>query len=340
MKSLGLILCCLSFYSFAATVDTNQSAALINSNEQSVWQQTELALTAVLSKKSGLTDSDIVRKYMIDEGFKSTIVRSYHEQILDQSITDQQWFNVVVDEDEIHQLMLAQRIPIWPDRRGKIFVWVVEERGDQPLEYASDDSDTVYWLKQWFDVLGVPTQFYDAGAEDLLTFKPQDVRYLNPDLIDHIQAENDIDMTLLVFVKHASNGYSYRFGLAESEKPVIIKNLQFLDLAAGLKSLAGMVQNILANGQRLYADEFNENTIAVTINDTYEANNMLELLSYLDQHALIEEYQVNQLKSKQLNVMMRIKVLPETFIKFVENEGLLQHQPLGVGRSLLFKWVQ
>ena len=120
----------------------------------------------------------------------------------------------------------------------------------------------------------------------------------------------------------------------------MIKNLQFLDLAVGMKSLAASIQKIMAKDQRLYAEEFHSSTVAVTINDINDANNVLKLLNYLDQHALIDEYQVNQLKSKQLNIMMRIKVLPETFIKFVENEGFLRHQPLDIGRSLLFKWVQ
>ncbi len=340
MRSLFLILCSLSFSLIAATVDTNQSAALVNPDEQSAWQQTQKALTAVLSKKSGMSHSSFASKYSVDESFESAVIRSYHERVPSQIATGLQWFNVVVDEEKIQQLMLSQRIPIWPDQRGTIYVWLVEEYSDQPLAHADQASEALYWLKKWFDVLGVPVQFYNAEAEDLLTFKPQDVRYINPDLIDYIHAENDVNATLLVFVKHTDNGYSYRFGLSEPEKPAMIKNLKFLDLAAGMKALAGVVQSVMADEQRLYADEFNDNTVAVIINDINDANHVLKLLDYFDQHALIEEYQVNQLKSKQLSVMMRIKVLPETFIKFVENEGLLLHQPLGVGHSLLFKSVQ
>jgi hypothetical protein len=340
MKSLLLILCGLSFCLSAATVDTNHSAVLVKPGELTEWQQNQLALRALLSKKSGLSDENISASYVVDESFKPAVLRSYYEQVPKYKGVEKQWFNLVVDENKIHQLMLSQRIPIWPDRRGTVYVWVVEEYGAQPLVHASDDSEAVYWLKKWFDVLGVPTRFYDAQAEDLLTFKPQDVRFLNPDLIDYIQADDEINMTLLVFIKHASNGFSYRFGLAEADKPVVIKNLQFLDLAAGMKSLVSFVQHVMADGQRLFADEFNDNTIAVTINDINDANNVLKLLNYLDQHALIDAYQVNQLKAKQMRMMMRIKVLPETFIKFVENEGLLLHQPLDLGRSLLFKWVQ
>lgn len=340
MKSLFTILCGLSFCLSAATVDTNHSAVLVNPGELTEWQQNQQALGALLRKKSGLSDDNISARYVVDESYRSAILRSYYEQIPNQTGAEKQWFNLVVDDKKMHQLMLSQKIPIWPDRRGTVYVWVVEEFETQPLVHASDDSEAVYWLKKWFDVLGVPTRFYDAQAEDLLTFKPQDVRFLNPDLIDYIQADDEIHMTLLVFIKHASNGFSYRFGLAEAEKPVVIKNLQFLDLAAGMKSLAGYVQNIMADGQRLLADEFSDNTVAVTINDISDANNILRLLSYLDQHALVDAYQVNQLKAKQMRLMMRIKVLPETFIKFVENEGLLMHQPLDLGRSLWFKWVQ
>ncbi len=340
MKYLLLILCGLSFCLSAATVDTNHSAVLVKPGELTEWQQNQLALRALLSKKSGLSDEKISASYVVDESFKPAVLRSYYEQVPKYKGVEKQWFNLVVDENKIHQLMLSQRIPIWPDRRGTVYVWVVEEYDAQPLVHASDDSEAVYWLKKWFDVLGVPTRFYDAQAEDLLTFKPQDVRFLNPDLIDYIQADEEINMTLLVFIKHASNGFSYRFGLAEADKPVVIKNLQFLDLAAGMKSLVSFVQHVMAEGQRLFADEFNDNTIAVNINDVNDADNILKLLNYLDQHALIDAYQVNQLKAKQMRMMMRIKVLPETFIKFVEKEGLLIHQPLELGRSLLFKWVQ
>ncbi len=340
MKTVLIIFCSLSICFSTVAMDSNQSAALVNPNEQSDWQQAQQALTAVLSKKSGLSDTNISAKYSIDESFKSAIIRSYHEQIPGQFAPDKQWFNVVVDNDKIQQLMLSQSIPVWPDRRGTVYVWMVEENLDQPLAHANTDSEAVYWLQQWFDILGLPSQFYNAETEDLLAFKPEDVRYLNPDLIDYIHSENEITMTLMVFVKHNSNGYSYRFGLTEPEKPSVIKNLKFLDLASGMKSLAANVQAIMANKQRLSADEFNTNTVAVTVNDISDANHVLRLLNYLDQHALIEEYQVNQLKSRQLNLMMRIKVLPQTFIKFVENDGLLVHQPLDLGRSLLFKWVQ
>lgn len=340
MKSLILILCAVSFGLSAATVDTNHSAVLVNPGELTTWQQSQQALTAVLSKKSGLSAANISSNYAVDERFKSAVLRSYYEQVPNLNNTNKQWFNLVVDKDLMHQLMLSQRIPIWPDGRNTVYVWVVEEHQGQPLVHASDASASVYWLKKWFEVKGVPAQFYDAGAEDLLTFKPEDVRYLNPDLIDYILAEKEVSMALLVFVKHTNNGFSYRFGLSEPEKQTTIKNLQFLDLAAGMKSLVDYVQNIMADDQRLFADEFNDNTVAVKINDVNDANHVLKLLNYLDQHALIDAYQVNQLKSKQLNLMMRIKVLPETFIKFVESEGYLLHQPLGLGNTLLFKWVQ
>ncbi len=340
MKSVLMILCGLTFSLPAFALDSNQSAALVNPGEQSDWEQVQQALIAVLSKKSGLTDAKISAEYAIDERFNAAIIRSYHEQIPGQIAPNKQWFNVVVDQEKIQQLMLSQKIPVWPDRRGTVYVWVVEEKPDQPLMHANFDSESVYWLQQWFDVMGLPTQFYDAEAEDLLTFKPDDVRYLNPDLIDYIHQENEVSMTLMVFVKHNSNGYSYRFGLTQPEKPSTIKNLKFIDLAGGMKSLAANVQAIMADQQRLSADEFNINTVAVTVNDINDANNVLSLLTYLDQHALIEAYQVNELKSQQLNIMMRIKVLPQTFIKFVENDGLLIHQPLDVGRSLLFKWAQ
>ncbi len=341
MKSFSLLLLlALCFDLVAATVDTNHSAALITSQDMTEREKSQAGLLSVLNKKSGINTDELKSKYVIDGSFQSAILRSYFENVPAEMGSDSLWYHLVVDNDKLHQIMLDQDIPVWPERRGQLFVWVVEEIQGEPLAHATNQSDAVYWLKKWFDVMGVPTQFYDPGAEDLLTFQPKDVRYLDPDLIDYILANKESSMTLLVFLQHSGTGYSYRFGLSEPDKPLLIKNLKFIDLAAGLKSLASTVQSVMAKDQRLFAAEFNENTVAITVNDLTEADHMLRLLNYLDNHALIEQYQANQFKSNQLNLMMRIKVLPDTFVKYVENEGFLQHVPLDLGQSILFNWVQ
>lgn len=340
MKSLILILITCSFNLLATTVDTNHSAALINPANQSDWDAMKQGLLSVLSKKSGLDSNKIDSKYSVDESFKPLVLRNYFENVPANYKKGMQWFNLVVNEEKVHQIMLDQGIPIWPDRRGKLFVWVVEEIEDQSLVSASAQSEAVYWLNKWFETMGVPTEFYDSTTQDLLAFQPRDVRYLNPDLIDFIQMNHEVSAVLMVFINHTGSGYSYRFGLAQTDKQIIIKNLKFVDLAFGLKSMAMTVQQIMAEGKRLYADEFNPSTVSITVKDLNEANQMLKLFSYLDQHALIDQYQASHLKSNRLQLMLSLKVLPDTFVKFVESEGLMEHVPLDLGQSILFNWVQ
>ena len=334
---LPFLLC--AFHSLAATVDTNQSAALVRADAMAQEDPSEAAFYSVLSKRSGIGSRELRNQFPLTDGHRSAVLRSYIESVPPTIEANAQWHHLIVDDNKIHQYMLNQDIPVWPDRRGQLFVWVVEELPDQTLVSSAPEAAVVYWLKKWFDVLGIPVQFYDPNAEDLLLFQPEDVRFLNPDLIDFVHADETHAAVLLVFVQHTRSGYSYRFGLAQPEQPTMIKNLQFVDLAGGMKTLATAVQAVMAEGQRLYADEFHASTIAVAINDLLDADHMLRLLSYLDRHALVDAYQVNQLHANQLQVMMRIKVLPDTFIDYVNKEGLLAHVPLDLGQTILFKWL-
>ncbi len=340
MKSVTLILLWISLAASAVTVDTNRSAALINQGVDSDWVKTQQALVALLSKKSGLGYQEIQTQYTVDSEFGTAVLRSYYENLPQGYDKSKLWFNLVVDEEKIHQLMLNQGIPLWPERRNEIFVWVVEEFENDVLINSEPSSEAVYWLKKWFDVMGVPVRFYDASDQDLLSFQPRDVRFLNPDLVDYINANTEVERSLLVFVKHSGSGYSYRFGLTRPDQPMLIKNLKFVELSSGLKSLALAVQEVLAEGQRVFADEFNANTVAVVVNNISDSNQLLRLMSYFDNHPLIDQYQANNLKSGQLKLMMNIKVLPDTFVKFVEEENVLQHLPLGVGNSIIFNVAQ
>lgn len=324
----------------AEKVDTNQSAALVNPKVQSPWEQQQQGLVAVLSGKSGLSLKTIKNKFNIDESFKSVILRDYYEQVPTDVSADLQWYNLAVDEAKLQQLMLAQRIPIWPDRRGQVYVWLVEESADNELSNANVDSQAVYWLERWFRAMAIPVEFYNSDAADLLMFEPKDVRYLNPDLIDHLLLNEDMASVLLVFVKDTGSGYSYRYGLSQVDKQTSIKNLQFLDLASGMLTLASDIQKTLAEGHRLYPDEFNPSTVSLIVNDINTADQMLRLMDYLDEHALIDRYLINQAKGQQVQLMAELKVLPDTFIGFVENEGFLRHQPINVGSSILFKVIE
>ncbi len=339
MKRLIVIITIISFAASASQVDTNQSAALIDPESQTQWEQQKQGLISVLSMKSGLSRSDIESRFDINQSFSSAILRSYYEKLPAEFNNNKQWFNLTVDEVKLQQLMLDQRIPIWPERRGQLYVWVVEEKTGETSSYAANDSSVIYWLRRWFKALGIPTVFYDATAEDLLSFEPKDVRYQSPDLIDYVLANQDVAMVLLVFVKDTGSGYSYRYGLAKHDEQTQIKNLKFIDLSSGMLTLASNIQNFMAKDQRLFAEESNSSTVAVTVNDILTANQMLILMNYFDNHALIDKYQINQLKGAQIKVMANIKVLPDTFVQFVENEGIIRHQPIGIGSEILFKML-
>ncbi len=335
---LYLLLCACQLA--AANVVSNQAAALVNPAQLSSAEQTRNALAAVVSKKSGLPIKSILSKNLNIDDFRAAILRSYYEQPPTEFAAEKMWFSVVLDEEKLKSLLLSEKIPVWPDRRGELFVGIVEEHEGQELVNASPVSELYYWLTKWFEQKGIPASFYNYEDNDILDFQPRDVRFLNPDLIDYIQSNNDAVATLMVFIKHTGSGYSYRFGLAQADKQTVIKNLKFVDLASGLKSMANDVQKLMADGKRLYANEFNPSTVSIAIKELNDANQVLKLFNYLDQHALIDEYQANRLKSNQLNLMMKIKVLPDTFVNFVENEGLMEHVPLDLGQTILFNWVQ
>ncbi len=340
MKRIILLIFLVNLSVHAETVNTNQSAALVNPQTQSKWEQQQQGLVSVLSMKSGLNQKTIKNRFNIDESFKSVILRDYFEHVPSGHNSALQWYNLVIDETRLQQLMLEQRIPVWPNGRGQVYVWVVEESADEELHHADHEAATVYWLDRWFKTLGIPAQFYDPAAADLLMFEPKDVRYLDPDLIEYVQANHAVAMVLLVFVKDTGNGYSYRYGLTQVDEKTSIKNLQFLDLASGMLTLVNDVQKAMAKNQRLYPDEFNQNTVSMIINDINTADQMLRLVDYLDHHTLIDNYLVSQLKGQQLQIMAELKVLPDTFVSFAENEGFLRHQPLDIGSNILFKVIQ
>jgi len=336
MRKIALLFILFCSKLFAVTVDTNNAAVLIDSGQNTSWQQMHMALAAIVSKKSGLSFDDVISSNQVDERFESVVLRKYFESIPAEFSPDQSWFNVVVDGEKMSRLMLEQGIPLWPERRNELFVWVVEELEDGQLINSSSDSEVNYWLSAWLKNKGIPASFYDYESEDLLSFQPTDVRYLNPDLIDYLNDNYDVAMSLLVFVKHTGSGYSYRMGLTKPSQETMIKNLKFLTLSSGLESLVTDVQLVMAEGQQVSADEFSLNTVSVIVNNINNAEQMLELINYFDNHALVQTFQIVNYKQAKLNLMVEIKVLPDTFIKFVENEHVLSHVPLDLGHTIVF----
>lgn len=324
----------------AVEVETDRAAALVDAEQMAVANQTQVALASVVSKKSGWSLDKIIRENVINESFNSAILRNYYQKPPAAFAHDKMWFSVVVDEAKLKQLMIEQRIPVWPDNRGQVFVWVVEELEDGQLVNAAPESAAFYWLSSWFKNKGVPAQFYDFQGEDLLAFQPSDVRYLNPDLIDFIQQSRDVNAVLLVFVKHQRSGFSYRYGFTKADQQTTIKNLKFIGLASGMETLTSEIQSALSQDQQVFADEFSKSTVAVKINDLMNPDQLLKLLSYFENHALIDAYHVNQYKNGQLSVMMNINVLPDTFVRFVNDEQVLEHLPLDLGHSIIFSMTE
>ncbi|MEZ5472939.1 MAG: DUF2066 domain-containing protein [Marinicella sp.] len=340
---MKLLLVFLLFYCptlLAVDVETDRAAALVDNQQMTLDEQTEMALAAVVSKKSGWSLDAIRQKNVINESFNSIILRNYYQKPPMALGNNSMWFNVVVDEIKLKDLMIEHKIPVWPDNRGQIFVWIVEESVDGELINAAPDSATFYWLDHWLKQKGVPARFYDYQDEDLLVFQPSDVRYLNPDLIDFVEQSTDVNAVLLVFVKHQRSGFSYRYGFAKTDQQASIKTLKFIELASGLETLASEIQTIMSHDQQVFADEFSQSTVSVKVNNLVNSDQVLKLLNYFDNHALIDDYHINQLKNGQLSAMMNINVLPDTFVKFVDEEQVLEHLPLDLGHSILFSMTE
>lgn len=340
MRRHFLIFLWLSFQVNAEVVDSNHSAALVDPVNTSDVEKTVRAIEAVISKKSGLSLAEVKQRYQHDSANNALVVRQYREDVPANMKQNQQWFHAIVDKQKMTKMMLAQGFPIWPERRAPMFVMVVAETEQQPLAYVNADADIRYWLEKWFAVLGLPAEFYNALEDDLLSFMPSDVRYLEPDLIDYIRSENEVEHVLLVFVSQTSRGYGFRIGLSKPDQPLVIKNLQFVNLGLGMQSLATTVQGELSAGQQIAADEFVPGTVALRVTDVADANQMLNLTNYFDQQPLVEAYQVNAYRAKRLDVMLRIRVKPETFISAAEQSGLLQYVPVNeLGQVMVFKML-
>jgi hypothetical protein len=324
----------------AAQVETHVAATLVDQQQTSEADRQLQALAAVVSKKSGQNARELLQQGLVDERFRQAILRSYYEDIPRHIDEPGLWYHVVVDEEVINQLMIENKIPVWPARRNEVFVWIVEELEDGTLINTPADSAVSYWLRQWFEQKGLPATFYDYQAEDLLTFQPRDVRFLNPDLIDFIAEAYQPVMSMLVFVKHSRNGLSYRVGISRADEPVQIKNLKFVTMASGMESLANLAQSLLVEGQQVFAEEFSDNTVSLLINDLKQASQLISLKAYLDQHALIDDYQIQSFSQGRLSIMANIKVLPDTFVKFVDAEQKLRHMPLDLGQSILFSVIE
>lgn len=339
MKIMIYMLCLLATAATAQMDNLNTAAALVDRQVSQDNSQIMAALAAVISKKSGLSEAEIRQQGWLDDSFKNVVLRHYYEQLPAGVDYSGFWFHVVTDSNRLNQMLIDRNVPLWPPNRPNVFVWLVEEQPDGSLSHAASDSVAQYWLEKMLKNKGIEHQFYNSMDAELLQFKPEDVSYLNPDLVEKVYQDYQPDQVLLVKLRHYGSGYSYRAGLFETvDSEAHIENRQFVALSEGLGFLATSIQQRLADGQRIEAGEFGDFTLAVTINDINGATAMLDLWQYLQNQPLIKEFQATGYGQYKLQLQMNTRVDSEAFIKVLAKDGLLQHIPLGMNNRIVFRW--
>ncbi len=323
----------------AQTDNLNHAAALVDQQNPRDNAQIMAALTAVVSKKTGLSEQTIREQGWLDETFKNVVLRHYYEQLPSYTNRKGFWFHVVTDGRQLNQMLIDRNIPLWPPNRPQLFVWMVEEQADGVLSHAVEDSVGRYWLDKWLSNKGIAYQFYNPMDADLLQFKPEDVSYLNPDLVDRVFQDYQPDQVLLVKLRDYGSGQSYRAGLFESpESEVHIENRQFVNMANGFDLLATSIQQRLADGHRIDAAEFGAFTLAIIVNDINGAASILQLWQYLQNQPLIKDFHATAYGQNSVQLQLNTRVDRDAFIKVLSKDGLLQHMPLGMANKTVFRW--
>ena len=332
-------LCLMASVAIAQTDNLNSAAALVDRQLSQDNDQIMAALRAVVSKKSGLSEQVIDEQAWLDESFLQVVLRHYYEQLPSYVDRSGLWFYVVTDSKKLNQMLIERNVPLWPPNRPEVFVWVVEEQTDGSLSHAAQDSQVHYWLKKMLTNKGIKHQFYNPMNADLLQFKPEDVSYLNPDLVDKVYQDYEPDQVLLIKLRHYGSGHSYRMGVFESaDSEANIENRQFVDFAKGMDFLATSIQQSLAEGQRIEASQFGQFTLSIVVNDINHASSMLNLWQYLQNQPLIMDFQATEYGQNSLHLQLDTRVDRQTFINVLAKDGLLQHMPLGIDERLVFSW--
>lgn len=333
------MLCLLASVATAQTENLNSAATLVDRQLSQNKDQLMAALRAVVSKKSGLSEQTIDDQAWLDDSFLTVVLRHYYEQLPAFVNHSGLWFHVVTDSSKLNQMLIDRNVPLWPPNRPELFIWLVEERADGALSHASQDSVGRYWLGKLLTNKGIAHQFYNPMDADLLQFKPEDISYLNPDLVEKVFQDYQPDQVLLVKLRHYGSGHSYRVGLfKDAESEADIQNRQFVNLADGLDYLATSLQQILAEGLRIEATEFGEFTLPIVINDVNDATSMLDLWKYLHNQPLIKDFYATGYGQNSLQLQLEARVDREAFIKVLTQDGLLQYLPLGMNNRIVFRW--
>lgn len=343
MRKIIILCLCWSFLVTAEPINLDSAASISSSQQQQVAENKAAALSALISKRSGLAVEKIVNRVSIN-AFKPLITRHYFEKTPDNGDA-RYWLRVVVNEQQFKQQMIAQGLPLWPDRRKPLFVWAVSEDNNGLLNHDSKDSELHYWLSKWLENKGIPADFYQPQADDLLDFSAEDVKNLSPDLIDYLQKIQGHNNLLLIYLKDYGDGYTTRFGLVgkslsnTGKSPIKTKHQRFISLPKGIEILSNFVQQQMASGQQVFANELFDQTLSVNIGNIQNADQLLTALNYFDRQSLVKSYQVTALQRGELQMRMEVSVITETLLRFIDSDGLLTHLPEQSDQnlSLLFK---
>ncbi len=335
---MWLVLLIVSWSVEAEDVNVAEGAALVATQDLRAPGALQAALEALVSKNTGLSVDYLRNNGMVSQDFSSVVLRHYFEQSMDRASTEPYWLHVVADESKLSDLLALHELPIWPKRRTPLYVWMVSENANGLLQHEPNGTLPQYWLSQWLSEKGVPAMFHQVAEDDLLDFAPDDVKNLNPDLIDYVHQVLQQPNVLLVYLRDTGRGYSYRMGLAKMGNDVVMKNRQFVDLSKGFAYLSDFVQSHQAASQQIQANELANRTVAARINNINNADNMLAVLNYLDAQTLVKEWQVLSFKNNRMELNLSLSVIPETFTRFVSQEQVLQHLPLGDINRLIFSF--
>lgn len=347
MKNFLIFCLLLPLIATAKPIDVDTAAGITASQQQNIAESKAAALYALISKRSGVEPQALVNKVAIN-AFKPLILRHYFEKTPEDG-EFRYWLRVVVNEQQFKQQMMAQGLPLWPERRKPLFVWAVSEDENGLLNHDTADSELHYWLSKWLENKGVPADFYQPQADDLLDFSAEDVKNLSPDLIDYLQKVQGQGNLLLVYLKNYGDGYAARFGLIEEAKneadnrdtPLIqTKHQRFVSLPKGIELLSHFVQQQMVAGQQVFANELLDQTLAVSVGNIQNADQLLSTLNYFDNQPLINNYQVTALQQGNLEIRMEVSVITETLLRFIENDNLLTHLPEHSDRKLSFLFKQ
>ncbi len=326
----------LSVTASAEGVNVLQAGTLVATQDVKAEGVLRQATEALVSKNTGLSVEYLQNNGVITADFSSVILHHYFEQSISRNAAKPYWLRVVADENKLMETLAAHELPIWPKRRAPVYVWLVSETQDGVIQHEPNGSTAHYWLSQWLENKGVPAVFHQVSEEDLLDFAPEDVKNLNPDLIDYVHQVQQQKQLLLVYLKDTGRGYSYRMAVAVEGQELVMKHRQFVDLSTGFSYLSEFIQSHQAADRQIFANEMAKRTVSVQINNIVNADQMNVVVNYLNGQTLIDHWQVTALKNQVLTLRLEISVLPETFVRFVDNESVLTYLPLDAAQHLIF----